>query len=78
MADDFTLRKSNDAGAEEVEVEAEEAHETTFLRKGASVVYESNKPEIAVIVGVHHDDDETYYTIRLSDGREKQTGCSSS
>ena len=62
-----------DAGAEEVEVEAEEAHETTFLRKGASVVYESNKPEIAVIVGVHHDDDETYYTIRLSDGREKQT-----
>lgn len=45
--------------------------------KGTRVIYKKNsqKPEIATIVAVHLDDlpHFVYYTIRLEDGRERQT-----
>ena len=42
------------------------------MAKGATATY-SKTGESVVVVAVHRDDDEAYYTVKMPDGREKQT-----
>eukprot|EP00658_Telonema_sp_P-2_P047260 TRINITY_DN3587_c0_g1_i1.p1 TRINITY_DN3587_c0_g1~~TRINITY_DN3587_c0_g1_i1.p1 ORF type:complete len:703 (+),score=197.04 TRINITY_DN3587_c0_g1_i1:184-2292(+) len=55
--------------------EAEQASSSVqVLGVGAAAVYRES--EVVTVTGVHHEDVEPYYTIRMQDGREKQTPAS--